>query len=68
MILSSAALIAAGLACIGISGYTLHAISPRKGKPPTFWTRTESRSTILALVLVTLFVIGGGLVLKGLLS
>jgi hypothetical protein len=68
MILTSAALIAGGLACIGASGYTLHAVSPREGKPPVFWTRTENRSTILALVLVTAFVMGGGLVLKGFLS
>lgn len=68
MVLSSAVLIAAGLACIGVSSYTLHAVSPREGKPPAFWTRTEARSTLLALALVTLFVIGGGLVLKGLLS
>lgn len=68
MILSGAALIAGGLACIGVSGYTLHAASPREGKPPAYWTRTEARSTLLALVLVTLFVMGGGLMLKGFLS
>ena len=65
---TSATLIVAGLACIGVSGYTLRAATPKEGKPPVFWTRTEARSTTLALVLVTLFVIGGGLVLRGLLS
>ena len=68
MVLTSAALIVAGIACIALSGYVLYAVSPREGKPPTFWTRTEARSTTLALVLVTAFVIGGGLVLKGILS
>jgi hypothetical protein len=68
MVLSSAALIAGGLACIGVSGYTLRAASPHEGKPPAFWTRTETRCTVLALGLVTLFVVGGGLVLKGILS
>jgi hypothetical protein len=68
MILTSAALILAGIACIGLSSYALYAVSPREGKPPSFWTRTEARSTTLALVLVTAFVIGGGLVLKGILS
>lgn len=68
MFLTSAALVAGGLACIGVTGYTLHAASPREGKQPFFWTRTEGRSTTLALTLVTLFVIGSGLVLKGILS
>jgi hypothetical protein len=68
MILTSAAFIIAGIACIGLSGYTLYAVSPRDGKPATFWTRTEARSTALALVLVTAFVMGGGLILKGILS
>lgn len=68
MVLTSAALILAGIACIGLSSYALYAVSPKEGKPPTFWTRSEARSTTLALVLVTAFVIGGGLVLKGILS
>ena len=68
MVLTSAVFIVAGIACIGLSGYTLYAVSPKEGKPATFWTRTEARSTTLALVLVTAFVIGGGLVLKGFLS
>lgn len=68
MVLTSAAFIIAGIACIGLSGYTLYAVSPRDGRPATFWTRTEARSTTLALVLVTAFVMGGGLILKGILS
>lgn len=68
MVLTSAALIVAGIVCIGLSGYALYAVSPKERKPPTFWTRTEARSTTLALVIVTAFVIGGGLVLKGILS
>jgi len=68
MVLTSAVFIIAGIACIGLSGYTLYAVSPKEGKPATFWTRTEARSTALALSLVTAFVIGGGLILKGLLS
>lgn len=68
MVLTSAAFIVAGVACIGLSSYTLYAVSPKEGRPATFWTRTEARSTALALALVTAFVIGGGLVLKGFLS
>jgi hypothetical protein len=68
MVLTSAAFILAGIACIGLSGYTLYVVSPKDGKPATFWTRTEARSTTLALLLVTAFVMGGGLILKGLLS
>jgi len=68
MVLTSAVLILAGIACICLSSYALYAVSPKDGKPPTFWTKTEARSTALALGLVTLFVFGGGLVLKGFLS
>ena len=68
MVLTSAAFIIAGIACIGLSGYTLYAVSPKDGKPATFWTRTEARSTTLALVIVTAFVMGGGLILKGIFS
>jgi len=68
MVLTGAVFVVAGIACIGLSGYTLYAVSPKDGKPATFWTRTEARSTTLALVIVTAFVIGGGLVLKGFLS
>lgn len=68
MVLTSAALIASGVACIFGSSYTLHVVSPKEGRPESFWTRTENRSTILALAIVTAFVMGAGLVLKGVLS
>lgn len=68
MVLTSAALVASGVACLFGSGYTLYAVSPKEGRPASFWTRTETRSTMLALAIVTSFVIGGGLVLKGILS
>lgn len=68
MVLTSAALIASGAACLFGSGYTLYAVSPKEGRPQSYWTRTEGRSTVLALAIVTVFVVGGGLVLKGLLS
>jgi len=68
MVLTSAALVASGVACLFGSGYTLYAVSPKEGRPASFWTQTEARSTMLALAIVTAFVIGGGLVLKGILS
>lgn len=68
MILTNVSLILAGIACLCVSTYLLYAAMPREGKPPTIWTATESRSTVFALVLVTLFIFGGGLMLKGFLS
>jgi hypothetical protein len=68
MVLTSAALIASGVACLFGSGYTLYSASPKAGRPANFWTRTETRSTLLALAIVTSFIIGSGLVLKGILS
>lgn len=68
MIPSNVALVLAGIACVCLSSYTLYAVTPREGKPPAFWTRTENRSTLLALAVVSLFVMGAGLLLKGILS
>lgn len=68
MVLTSAALIASGVACIFGSSYTLYSASPKEGRPPGFWLKTDARSTLLALAIVTSFIIGGGLVLKGILS
>jgi len=68
MVLTSASLILSGIACLCLSGYMLYAATPREGKPPTIWTATENRSTIFALMVVTLFVFGAGLLLKGFLS
>ena len=68
MVLTSAAFIVAGIACICLSAYVLYLLSPKQGKPDTYWSATEARSTTLALMIVAAFVIGGGLVLKGLLS
>lgn len=68
MVLTNAALVASGVACLFGSGYALYTVSPREGRPQGFWTQTEARSTILALGIVTSFIIGAGLVLKGILS
>ncbi len=68
MVLTSAALIASGIVCICGSSYTLYKATPKEGRPGSFWTQTDTRATTLALAIVTSFVIGGGLVLKGILS
>ena len=68
MVQTGAVLVLAGIACVGLSGYALYAVIPKEGKPATFWTRTEARSTTLTLVIVTAFVMGGGLFLRGILS
>ena len=68
MIPTNAIFILSGLGCVFLSGFTLYAIVPREGKPSSAWTRTDSRATGMALVLVALFVLGGGLLMKGLLS
>ena len=68
MFLENAGLVVAGLACMGLSGAVLYTAMPRAGRPVSFLTKTELRSTMLALGLVTSIVVGGGLVLKGLLA
>jgi len=68
MILTHASLILAGIACVSLSSYLLYVAVPRHGRPVPQWTASETRSTLLALGIVTLFVFGGGLVLKGILT
>ncbi|MDH3321106.1 MAG: hypothetical protein OEO84_15660 [Betaproteobacteria bacterium] len=68
MILTHVSLVFSGIACLSLASFMIYAAMPREGKPASLWTATESRSTLLALSIVTLFVFGLGLVLKGILT
>ncbi|HEU4646455.1 MAG TPA: hypothetical protein VFS80_12925 [Burkholderiales bacterium] len=68
MLPTSVVLIASGLACLIATVTVIRAIVRHAGPAPTVWTKTESRSTATALMLVFLIVFGAGLVIKGILS
>lgn len=68
MLPTSVVLIASGLACLIATVAVIRSIVRHAGPAPTAWTKTESRSTATALMLVFLIVFGAGLVIKGILS
>lgn len=61
-------LIVVGVVCVFFSGFAVRQLRPREGRPDSVWTRTETRATLIALSLLTLFVFGAGMILKGALS
>lgn len=68
MFLEHATLVLAGIAMVALTSFVLHTARPREGKPVSFLVKTEARQTFLVIGLVTLAVIGIGLVLQGVLS
>jgi len=61
-------LIVAGVVCVFLSGFAVRQLRPREGRGDSVWTRSETRATMVALGLLTLFVFGAGMILKGALS
>lgn len=61
-------LVVLGLVCVFLSGFAVRQLRPREGRADSVWTRTETRATLAALGLLTLFVFGAGMILKGALS
>jgi len=62
------ALVFAGIVCLFLCGLTLYMSLPRESKPESAWTRTETRATGTALLLLIMLMSGATLVVKGLLS
>jgi hypothetical protein len=68
MVLQNATLVGSGLACLSFAGFVLYSVLPREGRPESVWTKTEMRSTLFALGLVTTVIFGIALVVRGFLS
>lgn len=64
---ASATLFSAGAICLGLSGCMLYYTVPREGRPPTAWTKTETRAMSTAMLFLLLFFSGIIMVLKGIL-
>jgi len=65
MVATSALLILSGIACLSLSAFAVYTLAPREGELPSMWTRTETRSTAVTLLLLVLVVFGIGLLAKG---
>jgi hypothetical protein len=57
-------LLVAGMICVVISGYMVYKLPPREGKPPSAWTRTETRAMGSAMLVLILFFAGAIMVAK----
>ena len=58
-------LIVAGAICVLLSGLMVYRLPPREGRPPSAWTRTETRAMASAMLTMILFCTGAVLVAKG---
>lgn len=65
MLATKSMYILSGLACLALFGLAIHVLVPREGRPPSLWTTTETRSTVVTLSLLVFFVFGVGLFVKG---
>jgi hypothetical protein len=54
-----------GAACLVLSVWTIRALVPKEGKPPSAWTSTEMRATAVAIAVLVLMVAGVGLLIGG---
>lgn len=54
-----------GVICLGLFAALMYAVYPRAGRAATGWANTDVGSEITALALVTLFVFGIGMILRG---
>ena len=64
--LTSTILAALGGVCLFLSGFTLLGTMPREGRPPSAWTKTETRAVSTALLVITLLFAGVAMLLKSL--
>lgn len=58
-------LILSGVGCLAVCGLMFYKLMPQEGKPPSKWTGTDTRGTVVAMVLLVMLISGVGLLLKG---
>ena len=64
MISASGILGVSGAVCVFLSMFLFHTSVPREGKPPSAWTRTETRAVASAMLVLALFLTGLTLLAK----
>jgi hypothetical protein len=66
--MNSIILMSVGAVCVVLSIVGMRALTPREGKPPSAWVRTEGRATAASLTVFILLIGGAALLLKGVFS
>jgi hypothetical protein len=61
---TSAILAISGALCLFFCGFVFYVSVPREGRPPSPWTRTDTRAVASAMLVLTLLLSGITLVLK----
>ena len=64
MFTTSATLTIAGILCLLLSGVAMYRLTPRDGKPPSWWTSTDMRATTVTMALLVLMLAGVGMLAK----
>ena len=57
-----------GTLCLLLCGFTLYKTMPREGRPPSAWTRTETRAVSVAMLVLVLLLGGITMLAKGILG
>lgn len=65
MITTSATLAISGVVCLLLLGLMIYKLTPREGKPPSAWLKTEFRATSVAMIVLILLLAGITLLAKG---
>lgn len=68
MIHANAILIVAGIACLFVGGFAVRRLIPREGRPVSAWVNSDALAATAVVGLLSLFLVGAGLVLKGILA
>jgi hypothetical protein len=62
---TSAILVVSGIVCVSLFGLMMYKLTPREGKPPSPWMKTEFRAMSLTMVGLILLFAGIVLLAKG---
>ena len=66
--MNSTMLIVSGVVFLTLSLFAFRQVLPQEGKPPSFWTTTELRSSMTAMALLVTMIAGVGMIIKGAVS
>jgi hypothetical protein len=68
MIPTNAILILSGIVCVYFTWFAIRRLIPREGRTVPAWTSSDAGAATVAVGLISLALIGAGLILKGLLG
>jgi hypothetical protein len=59
-------LVASGIGCVFLTVFAMRRLIPREGRPASVWTNTDGRAATVALGLISLALVGTGLIARDL--